>query len=83
MIDKKSSINGIERTLLTVRQFSAKHPAFTEGSLRFNIFHADKNGFQACIRRIGRKILLDESEFFRWIDSQNECSRRVKGSAAY
>lgn len=61
-----------ERTLLTVRQFSEKHPAFTEGSLRFNIFNAHRNGFKQCIRRIGRKILLDESEFFRWVDAQNK-----------
>lgn len=59
------------RTLLTVRQFSQKHPAFPEGGLRYNIFHADKNGFTKCIRRIGRKVLLDEAEVFRWIDEQN------------
>lgn len=61
-----------ERTLLTVRQFSEKHPAFTEGSLRFNIFNAHANGFKHCIRRIGRKILLDEAEVFNWIDRQNK-----------
>lgn len=60
------------RTLLTVRQFSQKHPAFPEGGLRHNIFHADKNGFAQCVRRIGRKVLLDEQAVFNWIDEQNQ-----------
>tara|TARA_B100001750_G_C15433593_1_gene559636 strand:- start:578 stop:772 length:195 start_codon:yes stop_codon:yes gene_type:complete len=59
-----------ERTLLTVRQFSQKHPAFPEGGLRFLIFNAEKNGFSACIRRMGRKVLIDEEAFFDWIDGQ-------------
>lgn len=60
-----------DRSLLTVRQFSEKHPAFSEGSLRFIIFHAHKNGFKRCIRRVGRKVLLDEAEVFLWIDARN------------
>ncbi len=59
------------RNLLTVRQFSQKYPAFPEGGLRYNIFHADRNDFQRCLRRIGRKVLIDEQEFFGWVDAQN------------
>lgn len=59
------------RSLLTVRQFAEKHPAFSEGSLRFIIFHARRNGFSQCIRRIGRKVLLNEAAVFRWIDARN------------
>ena len=62
------------RSLLTVRQFSQKHPAFPEGGLRYNIFHAKQNGFSQCIRRIGRKVLLDEADVFRWVDDQNRPS---------
>ncbi len=57
--------------LLTVKQFCEKHKAFSAGGLRYNIFHADKNGFSMCIRRIGRKVLIDETEFFRWVQRQN------------
>lgn len=59
------------RTLLTVSQFAKKHCAFPEGSLRYLIFHADKSGFNRCIRRINSKVLLDEQEVFRWVDQQN------------
>lgn len=64
-----------ERNLLTVRQFAAKHPAFTEASLRFIIFKAGSNGFKNCIRRIGRKVLLDEAAFFECVDQRNAQSK--------
>lgn len=63
------------RTLLTVRQFSEKHPAFPQGSLRNLIFHAEANGFKRCVRRINSKVLLDEQEVFRWVDHQNSAAQ--------
>jgi len=56
---------------LTVRQFSQKHQAFPEGGIRWNIYHSDTNGMDKfdVIKRIGRKILLDENNFFLWVDS--------------
>lgn len=68
------------RTLLTVRQFSDKHLAFTQGSLRNLIFLSDNrktsrgiiqgNGLNVALVRIGRKLLIDEAKFFQWIDEQ-------------
>jgi hypothetical protein len=54
---------------LTVTQFPTKHPAFTKGGLRFQIFNADKNGLGAsgAIVRMGRKILIDEAKYFDWV----------------
>jgi len=60
------------RNLLTVRQFSQKHPAFPEGGLRYQIFHAEQNGLADALRRIGRKVLIDEGAYFLWIDAQNQ-----------
>ena len=57
--------------LLTVKQFSEKHAAFPEGGMRYRIFHSDKNGFDRCIRRVGAKVLINEIEFFKWIEEQN------------
>ena len=56
---------------LTVKQLSQKYPAFPEGGIRHLIFHADKNGFHAVITRIGRKVLIIESKFENWVQSQN------------
>lgn len=68
------------RTLLTVRQFSDKHPAFTQGAIRNLIFLAEDrktskgilkgNGLKVALVRIGRKLLIDEAKFFEWIDAQ-------------
>jgi len=69
------------RTLLTVKQFSQRHPAFSEGSLRFQIFNAEPrktsrgeiagNGLSAALVRLGRKVMIDEAAFFAWLDGQN------------
>lgn len=59
------------RSLLTVRQFSIKYPAFPEGGLRYLIFNQNHNGFDKCIRRVGKKVLIDETAFFAWVDSNN------------
>ena len=51
-IEKKNPVP----SLLTVRQFSEKHPAFPEGGLRHRNFHEDSNGlkdYKAIIRNGG------------------------------
>jgi len=56
---------------VTIRQLTTSNPAFTEGGIRALIFRADNNGFNRCIRRIGRKILISKSAFSQWIEAQN------------
>lgn len=56
---------------LTVKQVAIKHPAFSESSLRYHIFHEHSNGLTKAIRRIGKKILINEALFIDWIDQQN------------
>ncbi len=61
-------------TLITVKQFPTKHPAFTTGGLRSLIFNEDSNGLKAAgaVVRIGRKVLIDDAKFFTWVESQNQ-----------
>ena len=56
---------------VTIRQLTTSNPAFTEGGVRALIFRAEQNGFNRCIRRIGRKILISKSAFSHWIEAQN------------
>lgn len=73
--------NAASPTLLTVKQFPVKHPAFSEGSLRFQIFNAKPrktsrgeiagNGLESALVRLGRKVMIDEAKFFEWLDRQN------------
>ena len=75
----------LEISWLTVAQLTAKHPAFSENSLRALIFAAKPrvgairngaesilpgNGLAVAIRRIGRRVLINESEFLHWVDRQ-------------
>ena len=79
------------RTLLTVRQFSDKHPAFTQGAIRNLIFLAENrktsrgtiqgNGLNIALVRIGRKLLIDEAKFFQWIDAQQKNKNYSAGGA--
>lgn len=47
-----------------------KHHAWPPiGGLRHLIFHAASNGFDQVIRRVGRRVLIDEAAFFAWVDS--------------
>jgi hypothetical protein len=69
---------------LTVEQFSQRNPAFTPAALRNLIFKADErqstkgtipgNGLieAGAIVRVGRKVLIVESRFFDWVESQQE-----------
>ena len=59
---------------LTVKQMAEKHPAFSEASLRYHIFHEKENGLEKAITRVGRKILIDESLFFEWLESQGSAA---------
>lgn len=82
-----SEIAKPERSVLTVAQFSIKHPAFTAGSLRWMIFNSESryaadgtvipgSGLCEAIIRVGRRVLIDEVKFFHWLDSQNMAGRR-------
>ncbi len=67
--------------LSTIRQFSEKYPAFSQGSLR-NLIHLSTerysskgkilgNGLDMELLRIGRKRLIDDVRFFEWVELQN------------
>lgn len=57
------------RRLATVKQLPKIYPAFTESSLRWLIFNGKKNGFSKCLRRIGRKVLIDLDAFEAFVDA--------------
>ena len=61
-----------ERRLIPVTQWNDHHAWPPQGGLRYLIFNAEKNGFHKVIKRAGRRVLIDEKEFFSWMDAQNE-----------
>lgn len=60
--------------LKTVKQFCQENPAFAVGGVRWQIFNEQTNGLaqSGAIIRIGRKVLVDEDKYFKWIVAQNE-----------
>jgi len=60
----------------TVKQFCERHPAFTEGGIRHNIFHEETNGLKesGAIVRNGRRVLINEEKFFAWLESKQEAA---------
>ncbi|RUQ34808.1 MAG: hypothetical protein EKK71_15180 [Candidatus Competibacteraceae bacterium] len=77
------------RILLSVRNFSERHPAFPAATLRDLIFKAEErytskgklpgNGLleAGAVIRVGRKVLIDEARFFAWIDSIQPASAKA------
>jgi hypothetical protein len=49
-------------------EWSLHHPWPKNGGLRHLIFHAKTNGFERVVRRIGRRVLINEQEFLRWVE---------------
>lgn len=60
--------------LIPVTHWNLRHPWPPIGGLRHLIFFAETNGFNKVVRRIGRRVLIDEAAFFDWVDSQGAAS---------
>jgi hypothetical protein len=60
-------------SLLSVKLFIRKYPAFTQGGMRHLIFHENTNGLtpSGAIVRVGRKVLIHEEKFIAWVLSHN------------
>ena len=43
---------------------------FTLPMIRYYILHAHKNGLEASLRRVGKKILIRKDLFIGWIEDQ-------------
>lgn len=58
-------------TYSTIKQFCERHPAFPYGGVRGLVFNEHKNGLAdaGAIIRMGRKVLINESKFFAWLES--------------
>ena len=60
------------KRLSSVRNLPNHYPdaGFTESSIRWLIFNACDNGFAHCVKRAGRKVLIDLDKFEEWLDNE-------------
>jgi hypothetical protein len=88
------NVDSAPRDLFTVEQFSARRPAWTKPALRNLILNAEDRfsarGAQVAgnrlaefgaVVRVGRRVLIDEQAFFRWIAEQQKQRRDAKATA--
>lgn len=59
----------IEDEFLTFSEVARRFPAFTESGLRWHRFQ-NTSGFNRCVRRVGRKVVISLNDFLNWL---NEC----------
>lgn len=57
--------------LIPASEWNKHHSWPPPGGLRHLIFHEKTNGFHTCVKRVGRRVLIDEKNFFKWVESQN------------
>ena len=62
--------------LIPAAKWNDFHPWPPKGGLRHLIFNEKQNGFQKVVRRVGRRVLIDEAQFFEWVQG-NGGRRRV------
>lgn len=70
------SLNQDAKRLATVKTIPQIYPGvFSESSIRWLIFNEKDNGFAHCVRRLGKKVLIDLDQFESWIDKQQREAR--------
>ena len=63
--DSWRSINALAERL----NDGARHPTFTPASIRHYVRNADHNGLAPHVRRLGRKVVVNERGFRDWVAS--------------
>jgi len=66
------SVTACASPFFSVEQMARRHPAFSAGTLRWQIFNAASNGLDdaRAVLRLGRRVLIDEPRYFEWVRSQ-------------
>lgn len=67
-----STDGSLSDRLIPVTKWTEYHDWPPPGGLRYLIFNERKNGFHKVVKRVGRRVLIDEAAFFRWVAEQNE-----------
>lgn len=58
-------------SLIPVTKWNQFHHWPPLGGLRHLIFNAQSNGFASAFKKVGRRVLIDEKEFFEIIKRKN------------
>lgn len=67
----KENSNTFHNRLIPLTEWHKYYSWPPIGGLRHLVFHSETNGFDKVIRRVGRKVLLDETAWHEWVRSKN------------
>lgn len=70
----EQAVGYIPRKLIPVTEWPIHHGWPSEAGLRWLVFNEHRNGFSKCVRRVGRRVLIDEAAFFQWVEDQNDAN---------
>lgn len=65
------NLNQSNKRLIPLMDWPKYHPWPPLGGLRHLVFHSKSNGFDKVIKRASRRVLIDETAFFLWIEQNN------------
>ena len=68
--------------LIPVNEWRNHHPWPPIGGLRHLIFNEETNGFNKVVRRIGSRVLLDETAFFEWVNEATKPRTKKRRKAS-
>ena len=60
--------------LRTVKQMASEAVFLTESKLRWWIFHAETNGLDAALIKVGGRVYIDRRQFNKWLEGQRMAS---------
>ena len=58
--------------LIPLTQWNKFHPWPPLGGLRHLAFFSKRNGFEKVLRRVGRRVLIDERAFFAFVKEKTQ-----------
>ena len=57
---------------IPVPQWNKYHDWPPLGGLRHLIFNKHNNGFDSVVKKVGGRVLIDETAFFEWVEAQQK-----------
>ena len=61
----------MQSRLIPLTEWPKHHPWPPLGGLRHLVFHSKTNGFAKVVRRVAKRVLIDEAAFFQWVEQNN------------
>lgn len=65
----------MENRLIPVTKWNDFHMWPTLGAMRSLIFNRKTNGFDKVVKKVQKRVLIDEAAFFKWVEETSDNER--------